>query len=230
MMLSSLIEIVGIALAFVFALTIHEYAHGFAAKSFGDTTAQDAGRLSLNPLKHIDLVGTIGLPIALYLAHTLLGIPLILFGWAKPVPVDRRRLSNPRTHMPVVALAGPASNLAQAFCWAALYKIFSMTGLLTGDAESVASSILFVGIAINSVLMCLNLLPILPLDGGRALLEYLPRNLAYYYAKTERFGLPVLLLLILTASETGVDKAFLNIVLSVSQGILLTMNIDIKIF
>ena len=179
------------AIPVVLAITLHEAAHGYAALKLGDPTAQQAGRITLNPLKHIDPVGTVLLPLALLLIADQLGTPPLLFGWAKPVPVNFSRLYRPKQDMRWVAFAGPASNLAQALAWAALAKFF----LTSGPPDGVMAEMARIGILANVLLAVLNLLPLLPLDGGRMVFSVLPNRLAYAYGQTERWGMPVLLLL-----------------------------------
>lgn len=177
------------AIPIIFAITLHEAAHGFVARYFGDPTAYQMGRVSLNPVRHIDLVGTIVVP-----ALTLL-FGGILFGWAKPVPVDYSRLRHPRTDMRWVALAGPGINLLMAFGWAVLLKV----ALSTNNYYSVPlEEMSRVGISINLMLMAINLVPILPLDGGRVLFSLLPPHAAHTYGRSEPYGLPILLLLLVT--------------------------------
>ena len=180
------------ALPVLFAITLHEAAHGYVARHFGDMTAHAQGRISLNPGRHIDLVGTIIVPLVIL----FLSGYKFLFGWAKPVPVNYSALRKPRQHMAWVAAAGPASNLAQALIWAALLKLaviapdnfFSVPLRLMAEA----------GIVVNLVFMFLNLLPILPLDGGRILASLLPSRAAWQYAKLEPLGVPLLVILLLT--------------------------------
>lgn len=175
------------AIPMIFAITLHEAAHGYVARHFGDPTAYQLGRISLNPVRHIDLVGTIIVP-----AATLL-LGGILFGWAKPVPVDYSRLRHPRSDMRWVALAGPAANLIMAFGWGILLKV----GLSTDNYFSVPlENMAYIGVNINLMFMALNLLPILPLDGGRVLFSLLPPATAQAYGKTEPYGIFILLLLI----------------------------------
>lgn len=177
------------AIPMIFAITLHEAAHGYVARYFGDPTAWQMGRISLNPLRHIDLVGTIIVP-----AATLL-FGGILFGWAKPVPVDYGRLRHPRADMRWVALAGPAANLLMAFGWAALLKIaLSTNNYFSVPLEEMSR----IGVSINLMLMAVNLVPILPLDGGRVLFSLLPPSTAYAYGRSEPYGLPILLLLLAT--------------------------------
>jgi Zn-dependent protease len=183
------------AIPVVFAITLHEAAHGYVARYFGDLTAWRLGRISLNPLRHIDLVGTIVVPLVILVTSKLFGAG-ILFGWAKPVPVNFHALRNPKRDMLWVAAAGPAANLVMALGWAMVMKVaitvppnaFTLPASLMADA----------GIIVNIVLMVLNLLPILPLDGGRIAFSLLPDRLAQRYAGLERFGFPILLFLLFT--------------------------------
>ena len=184
------------ALPVIFAITLHEAAHGYVARYFGDLTAWRLGRVSLNPIRHIDLVGTILVPIAILVASKLLGGGGMLFGWAKPVPVNFWALGNPKRDMFWVAAAGPLSNLVMALGWALVAKLgmvvpvnaFSLPMQLMGEA----------GIMVNVVFMVLNLLPILPLDGGRIAVSLLPNRVAIPYARLEPYGFPILLLLVFT--------------------------------
>jgi len=185
-----------VALPIVFAITLHEAAHGYVARHFGDQTAARLGRISLNPLRHIDPVGTIVVPLVIYFSSALLGGSGIIFGWAKPVPVNFHALRNPKRDMFWVAAAGPGANLAMALAWALAFKSamvlpdnFFTTPLLTMAAA---------GVTVNVVLMVLNLLPILPLDGGRIAASLLPDRLAARYARLEPYGFPILLLLLFT--------------------------------
>lgn len=184
------------ALPVLFAITLHEAAHGYVARHFGDMTAYAQGRISLNPARHIDLVGTILVPIAILVASKLAGGAGYLFGWAKPVPVNYSALRHPKRNMMWVAAAGPAANLAMALAWALLLKA---ADALPTNAFTVPMRQLGVaGIEVNVVLMVLNLLPILPLDGGRILASLLPHRVAGQYARLEPWGFPILLLLLFT--------------------------------
>ncbi|MGB5082201.1 MAG: site-2 protease family protein [Burkholderiales bacterium] len=182
------------ALPVIFAITLHEAAHGYVARHFGDTTAFVLGRVSLNPIRHIDLVGTIAVPLLILVVSKLFGGAGILFGWAKPVPVNFHALRRPKRDMLWVAAAGPAANLVMALGWALVMK--ASLGLPAGSFLFPARLMAEAGITINIVLMVLNLLPILPLDGGRIAVSLLPDRLALGYSRLEPFGLPILLMLI----------------------------------
>ena len=178
------------AIPVVLAITLHEAAHGYAAKALGDPTAYLLGRVSLNPLRHVDLIGTIAMPIGIL----LLTQGQFLFGWAKPVPVQFGRLRNPKRDMIPVAFAGPAMNFLQAFCWGLL-----MLGLLSFELEqSIAFKICKAGILANLIIFCFNLLPLPPLDGGRVLVGLVPTKLAIQISRLEPFGIWIVLALLLT--------------------------------
>lgn len=180
------------SLPVLFAITLHEAAHGYVARHFGDMTAYAQGRISLNPVRHVDWIGTIVVPLVIL----VLSSGRFLFGWAKPVPVNYSALRRPKQHMLWVAAAGPASNLAMALGWALLLKL---AVLLPGNFFSVPMKHMAeAGILVNLVFMFLNLLPILPLDGGRILASLLPSRMAWQYSRLEPWGLPLLLLLLLT--------------------------------
>ncbi len=189
--LSLLQRIVVWILPVIFAITVHEVAHGWVAKRYGDNTASLLGRLTLNPIKHMDLVGTLILPGILLLTGTG-----FIFGWAKPVPVDARNFKNPRHDMAIVALAGPVANLLMALGWALLARVGVTVGI-----ESISMPLIYMGIAgisINLALALLNLLPIPPLDGSRILTGILPNRLAWQYNQLERYGFIILLVLLYT--------------------------------
>jgi len=177
------------ALPVIFAITLHEAAHGYAALRFGDRTAQMMGRISLNPLRHIDLVGTILVP-----AITV-ALGGILFGWAKPVPVNFGNLRHPKQDMLWVAAAGPAANLVMAIFWAAMIKLAIVVP--SGYSQPLALMGM-AGVTINAILATLNLLPIPPLDGGRIAVSLLPPRWAYLLARLEPYGLFVLIALLAT--------------------------------
>lgn len=191
--LSVIQKIAVYVLPMIFAITVHEAAHAYAATKYGDRTAYLLGRLSLNPLRHIDLVGTIFFP--------LIGIILggFIFGWAKPVPIHYASLQNPKRNLFWIALAGPASNLVQALVWALVLKASFYIGGYFGQPLSLMSQ---AGIAINISLMLLNLIPILPLDGGRMLFSVLPNNLANKYSRIEPYGMFILIILLLIGGLT----------------------------
>ncbi|WP_461309860.1 site-2 protease family protein [Azonexus hydrophilus] len=191
--MNALIQTIAIAaLPVVFAITLHEAAHGYAARHFGDPTAWQAGRISLNPLRHIDPVGTVLIPLLIL----LFSAGSFLFGYAKPVPVNFGRLRNPKQDMFWVALAGPAANLFMALVWAALLKL--AWEMPVNDFTVPLSEMSKLGVIINCVLMVLNLLPLPPLDGGRIAVSLLPYPLASKFAQLERWGFPILLLLLFT--------------------------------
>ena len=177
----------------IFAITVHEVAHGWVAKKYGDNTASRLGRLTLNPVKHVDLFGTIILPGLLLMTGTG-----FIFGWAKPVPVDARNFKRPLKDMAVVALAGPVSNLIMAFMWALIIRL----GIFIGtNAKAVSLPLIYTGVAgvsINLVLAMINLLPIPPLDGSRILTGILPNYWAWQYNRLERYGFIILLVLLYT--------------------------------
>lgn len=192
---SSLVQTVAIySLPVLFAITLHEAAHGYVARHFGDMTAHAQGRISLNPLRHIDMVGTLAVPILILVVSKLAGGAGFLFGWAKPVPVNYSALRRPKQNMLWVAAAGPAANMAMAIAWALFLK---GAEALPVNAFTVPLRLIGVaGIEVNVVLMLLNLLPILPLDGGRIVASLLPPGVAWRYARLEPWGFPILLLLL----------------------------------
>lgn len=188
MNIEQLIQIIALAaIPVLFAITLHEASHGYVARHFGDMTAYQQGRISLNPIRHIDPIGTILIPIL------TLWMGGILFGWAKPVPVNFAALRNPKKDMLWVALAGPASNLVMAFGWALFAKIalFFPEGYYSVPMLEMAK----IGISINLVLLVLNLLPLPPLDGGRIATSMLPHRQAYQLAKIEPYGMFILIFL-----------------------------------
>jgi Zn-dependent protease len=182
------------AIPVLLAITLHEAAHGYVARMFGDTTAFAAGRITLNPLKHIDLIGTIAVPLAILLLAKLAGGAGFLFGWAKPVPVNFARLRNPKQDMVWVAAAGPGSNLLMAVGWALFLKLQHAFGIDEVFFVEMSKA----GIFVNIGLMALNLLPVPPLDGGRIAIGLLPHQLAVQYARIEPYGLFIVLGLLAT--------------------------------
>lgn len=174
----------------LFAITLHEVAHGYVAKLLGDTTAESLGRLSLNPIRHIDLVGTILVP------GLLMAVGGFIFGWAKPVPVDYSRLNSPKRDMALVAFAGPGANLLMALVWAMVVRL---SQVIPFEYFAVPMDYMGrAGIMINIVLAVLNLLPIPPLDGGRIAVGLLPDKLASRVAQVEPYGFLILLALLAT--------------------------------
>jgi Zn-dependent protease len=200
------------ALPVIFAITVHEAAHGYAARHFGDFTAERMGRISLNPLKHIDPFGTIILP-----ALTVM-LGGILFGWAKPVPVNFTNLRNPKKDMFWVAAAGPASNLVMAIFWAILLN-FSKNA--PESAAYFLETMSWGGISINLVLMVLNLLPMPPLDGGRIAVSLLPNSLAIPLARVEQYGFAILIVLMFTGVLGKIISPIINFFEQVILGIFL---------
>ena len=198
------------AVPVVFAITLHEAAHGYVARIFGDQTAWMLGRVTLNPLKHIDLVGTVIVPLGLLLLAKLAGGGGFLFGWAKPVPVNFSNLRDPKRHMLWVAAAGPGSNLAMAVLWAVFFRLSADGGVLDSDGLQFMSR---AGIMINVVLMVLNLLPILPLDGGRIAVSLLPHSLAATYSRMEPYGFMLIIVLLATGALDVVMRPLIAIVL-----------------
>ena len=182
------------AIPIILAITVHEAAHGYVARMFGDGTAWMLGRVTLNPLKHIDPVGTVLVPFAtLFLGG-------FLFGWAKPVPVNFANLRHPKRDMLWVAAAGPGANFVMASLWAVLAGFASGSGPLASDGLLYMA---LTGVVINVSLMVVNLLPILPLDGGRIVLSLLPRPLAVPSSNTERYGFFVVIGLIVVLTYTN---------------------------
>ena len=192
------------ALPVTLAITLHEAAHGYVAKKFGDLTAYAQGRVTLNPLKHIDPMGTVVVPLLLLAVSSP-----YLFGWAKPVPINFGNLRHPKRDMLWVAAAGPGANFLMAFIWALVFKFglaipesnFSEPMLLMGQA----------GILVNVILLVLNLLPLPPLDGGRIAMSLLPHRIAYRFSQIEPYGFIILLVLLFTGALGAVIEPFIFI-------------------
>lgn len=163
----------------LFAISLHEAAHGYVARYFGDPTAAEAGRISLNPIRHIDLFGTILLPLALSL------MKIVPIGYAKPVPVQFGRLRNPKKQMAYVALAGPAANFAMGLGWALFHLLIKKSGMPGHIIDDMALA----GVSVNAAMCVFNLIPIPPLDGGRIMTSLLPMPLALRFAQIERYSL-----------------------------------------
>ncbi|MDP8298901.1 MAG: site-2 protease family protein [Candidatus Tantalella remota] len=180
-MVESVISII----IFIIVIVVHEVAHGYVAFRMGDPTAKDAGRLTLNPIAHMDPVGTVILPMLLVLSHSP-----IIFGWAKPVPVNPRNFREPRKGMLLTSLAGPAANFGMAVIFAAIFK----TGIF--PAGSLMWTVLLYGVLISLVLGIFNLIPIPPLDGSNILMTLLPLEMARAYARMQRYGFVILIALL----------------------------------
>jgi Zn-dependent protease len=175
----------------VFAITLHEAAHGYVARYFGDPTAEALGRITLNPLRHIDPIGTVLVPAMLYLTAG----PQFVFGWAKPVPVNFGNLHHPKRDMLWVAAAGPFANFVMAFLWMLALKLAVVDGAAASEGLARMAQI---GVSVNLVLMALNLLPIPPLDGGRIAVSLLPSRAALAWARIEPFGFIIIVALMFT--------------------------------
>ncbi|MBC7648045.1 MAG: site-2 protease family protein [Vitreoscilla sp.] len=211
--ISNLIQTVAIyALPVLFAITIHEAAHGYVAKYFGDNTAWSLGRVTMNPLKHIDPMGTIAMPLMLYFATS----GAFLFGYAKPVPVHFGNLKNPKRDMVWVALAGPASNFLQALAWGMAFYLLQGSDV----TEPFFLKMCQAGILVNVVMFVFNLFPLPPLDGGRILVGLLPYKQAALVSRIEPWGFFVVMALVLTGV---VSKLWMQPLMSVTYGVLETL-------
>lgn len=216
---SNLVPLIALyAVPVILAITLHEAAHGYVAKHFGDLTAYSQGRVSLNPIRHIDPFGTIVLPLLLLAISKFSGGAGVLFGWAKPVPVNFANLRHPKRDMLWVAAAGPLSNLAMALFWAVMIKVgISAPGSYFGPALARMGA---AGVFVNAILMVLNLFPLLPLDGGRILVSLLPHRLAYAVTRIEPYGLLILILLLFTGVLGYILWPAVGIVLAVTAAML----------
>ena len=210
---SNLIQTVSVyAIPVIFAITLHEAAHGYAAKHFGDNTAYMMGRVTLNPFSHIHLVGTILLPLLLYFSTS----GALLFGFAKPVPVDFGNLRHPKRDMVWVALAGPASNLVQAIVWALLYVVYTDFGV----SEKFFLAMCKAGVLSNVVMFAFNLFPLPPLDGGRIVVGLLPWKQAYQFSRVEPYGFYIVMALVITGV---VNHLWLDPVMNATFGLIQLM-------
>jgi len=210
---SNLIQTVSVyAIPVIFAITLHEAAHGYAAKHFGDNTAYMMGRVTLNPFSHIHLVGTILLPLLLYFSTN----GALLFGFAKPVPVDFGNLRHPKRDMVWVALAGPASNLVQAIVWALLYVVYTDFGV----SEKFFLAMCKAGVLSNVVMFAFNLFPLPPLDGGRIVVGLLPWKQAYQFSRIEPYGFYIVMALVITGV---VNHLWLDPVMNATFGLIQLM-------
>ena len=190
------------------AITVHEAAHGYAARHYGDRTAEMMGRLTLNPIKHIDPMGTILVPALMFMFTPF------LFGWAKPVPVNTRNFKDTRMGMRMVAIAGPLSNLAMCFGWALMMVASQWVPESFQEAMQTMSRY---GIIINAVLFVLNMLPILPLDGGRFVDTFLPAKASMQFQKIEPYGMWVIILLLVTGLLSKIMYPFISMILMAVQ-------------
>lgn len=194
--MDSLIQTITVyAIPVLFGITLHEAAHGYVARMFGDRTAWDAGRVSLNPIRHVDPIGTIVVPLVLLISTKLMGGAGMLFGWAKPVPVDWGRLRKPKRDMLWVALAGPASNLFMGVIWVLSLRLLLESG---AGQDGFWVRMAIAGVQVNLILMALNLFPLPPLDGGRIVYSLLPARMADQYARVEPYGIVILIVLMLS--------------------------------
>ena len=196
------------------AIILHEIAHGWVAKQLGDDTAERLGRLSLNPLRHIDPVGTVIVPLV------MLVLTNFVFGWAKPVPIDWSHLRRPRRDMVLVAIAGPASNLLMLIGWILLAKIFASLSFLSPILASLIISMSTIAILVNTILMVFNLLPLPPLDGGRVAVGLLPASLARPLARIEPLGLLIIIALLASGLLGQWIGPIITQVLRFSQGLI----------
>ena len=208
--ISNLIQTVSVyAIPVIFAITMHEAAHGYAAKYFGDRTAYMLGRVTLNPLPHIHLIGTIVLPLLLYFSTN----GALLFGFAKPVPVNFGNLRHPKRDMVWVALAGPASNLLQALVWALLFVVYTDFGV----TEKFFLAMCKAGVLSNVVMFAFNLFPLPPLDGGRIVVGLVPWKMAYQFSRVEPYGFYIVMALAITGV---VNHLWLDPVMSATFGLI----------
>lgn len=210
---TNLIQTVSVyAIPVIFAITLHEAAHGYAAKYFGDSTAYMMGRVTLNPFAHIHLMGTILLPLLLYFSTN----GALLFGFAKPVPVDFGNLRHPKRDMVWVALAGPVSNLVQAIVWALLFVVYTDFGV----SEKFFLAMCKAGVLSNVVMFAFNLFPLPPLDGGRIVVGLLPWKQAYQFSRIEPYGFYIVMALAITGV---VNHLWLDPVMNATFGLIQLM-------
>ena len=200
-------------LPILLAVTVHEAAHAFAANYFGDGTAKFLGRMTLNPLKHIDPIGTIVVPLVMFILTSF------VFGWAKPVPINTKNFKDPRRDMALVALAGPVSNILMAFAWTGLTAL-GVAGLDSGAWYAEPLALMGqIGVFVNVLLAVFNLLPLPPLDGGRVLVAVLPPQAASKVAMLEPWGFPILLLLLFTGALSYIISPILLTMLNWFNGL-----------
>ncbi len=207
-------KIVIYAIPIIFAITVHEVAHGWVASKLGDPTAKMLGRLTLNPIKHMDPIGTVVLPLIMII------LTPYAFGWAKPVPVDWRNLRQPRRDMALVAIAGPAANLLMLIFWSLFLVFVSSMSASSAYLNQLLNEMAGVGIIINIVLIALNMLPLPPLDGSRIVAAFLSPSMAIKYQQLERWGLPILIILIFTGVLGKILGPMIAFMLSLVQSLL----------
>ena len=208
------LSLIEAAVPIIFAITVHEVAHGWVASKLGDPTAKLAGRLTLNPIKHIDPLGTIAVPLI------MIALTPFAFGWAKPVPVDWRNLARPRRDMALVAAAGPGANIIMLLLWTLLLSVLFTDGTAVSYQENLLIEMAKVGIIINIVLIALNLLPLPPLDGSRIVTAFLSPAAAHKYNLLERWGLPILVVLIFTGVLGKILHPLIGFMLSIVNTLL----------
>lgn len=193
----------------IFSIIIHEVSHGYVALKMGDPTAKMAGRLTFNPLPHIDIVGTIIMPVMLILIQSP-----FLFGWAKPVPINPMNFKNPKRDIMITSIAGPFSNFVLAIIFAVFHRLLSFGG----SGGQIFLRGLEYGVAINIILFCFNLIPIPPLDGSRVLLYFLPDSFEPFFNKLERFGFIIIFLLFFVGVLGNVLYPIMNFFLTILLG------------
>ncbi len=201
-------KIVLFAIPIIFAITVHEVAHGWVASKLGDQTAKMMGRLTLNPIKHMDPVGTVLLPLIMII------LTPYAFGWAKPVPVDWRNLRHPKRDMALVAIAGPAANLLMLIMWVFFLVVIESVNFLPAYTVLLLDNMAGVGIIINIILIVLNLLPLPPLDGSRIVAAFLSPAMALKFHKLERWGLLILIVLMFTGVLGKILEPMIGFLLS----------------
>lgn len=197
----------------IFAITLHEAAHGYVASKLGDPTAKMLGRITANPLKHIDLVGTVIVPLILIVLGGF------IFGWAKPVPITWENLRKPKRDVALVSAAGPLSNLLMAIFWTLIIRLALMLGSSVDSASIFLVYIGVAGVIINTVLMILNMIPLPPLDGGRVLGALLPGPWSWQLSRIEPYGLPILILLLVTGMLGKIIGPLITVVVSLLIGL-----------
>lgn len=204
--MNELIQTIAVyAIPVIFAITLPSAAQGFVAYLFGDASAYQAGRVTLNPIRHIDPVGTLLVPLGILAMSTLFGGPPLMFGWAKPMPIDYGRMRRPKRDMLWVALAVPAANLVMSILWVLAIRLYFAIDIQEGYWYEMAQA----GVVVNLVLMALSLLPILPLPGGQIVFSLLPQRMAWQYSKIEPYGMVIVIVLLVTGTLRFFMQPFL---------------------